>query len=57
MLPEESTPQNQAKCSPQESHFHNCENIEKQVTTQLVPDSRYSALVIFSFVIVILVFF
>lgn len=57
MLHEESTPQNQAKCSPQESHFHNCENIEKQVTTQLVPDSRYSALVIFSFVIVILVFF
>ncbi|URE17321.1 VHS and GAT domain containing protein [Musa troglodytarum] len=39
MLPEESTPQNQAKCSPQESHFHNCENIEKQVTTQLMPDS------------------
>ncbi|RZR96596.1 hypothetical protein BHM03_00025643 [Ensete ventricosum] len=41
MLPEESTPQNQAKRSPQESHFHNCENIEKQVTTQLMPDSRY----------------
>ncbi|WOK96544.1 TOM1-like protein 2 isoform X1 [Canna indica] len=40
VLPEEPSPVNQSKnFASQESHFPKCENVEKQLTTQFIPDS------------------